>query len=136
MAPNLSIEADAIIRPVDGLAGYAGYSFGRWDDSFETTREPLGEVGVTGEDGTAVAEVMLPATESTTRPLEAQILMRLVDSNGRTVERSLRRAVLADTDRIGIRPQFANASGLAEAHPPASTSSPSRPRGIWSRGPA
>ena len=114
IAPNLSVEADAIIRPVDGLAGFAGYSFGRWDDSFETTREPLGEVGVTGEDGTVVAEVLLPSTESTTRPLEAQILMRLVDSNGRTVERSLRRPVLAQTDRIGIRPQFEDATGLAE----------------------
>ena len=43
-----------------------------------------------------------PTSQATTRPLEAQIILRLVDTNGRTVERSLTRPVLADVDRIGV----------------------------------
>src|SRR5690606_20557661 len=90
-APDLAIEADAIVRPVTTLQGFPGYTFGRLDDTIETTREPLGVVGTTDASGNAVAEVTLPEPLVTTRPLEAQILLRLVDSNGRTIERSISR---------------------------------------------
>lgn len=113
-APGLSIEADAIVRPRTTLPEFPGFTFGRLDDTIETTREPLGTVGVTDDDGNAVAEVTLPEGQATTRPLEAQVLLRLVDTSGRTVERSITRPVLADGDRIGIKPVFADATGLEE----------------------
>jgi hypothetical protein len=113
-APDLAVEADAIVRPLTTLESFPGYVFGRLDDTIETTREPLGVVGYTDESGNAVAEVTLPAPQVTTRPLEAQILLRLVDSNGRAIERSITRPVLATSDRIGIKPVFSDASGLAE----------------------
>ncbi|QDZ10793.1 alpha-2-macroglobulin family protein [Devosia ginsengisoli] len=113
-APNLAIEADAIIRPVMSLPDFPGYSFGRLDDTIETNREPLGVVGTTDETGHAVAEIVLPEPQSTTRPLQAQVLLRLVDTNGRSIERSISRPVLASGDRLGIKPVFSDASGLAE----------------------
>ncbi|SEP98831.1 hypothetical protein SAMN05428969_1426 [Devosia sp. YR412] len=113
-APGLNIEADAIISPTTTLADFPGYTFGRLDDTIETTREPLGVVGTTDESGNAVAEVTLPETQVTTRPLTAQLLLRLVDSNGRSIERSISRPVLADGNRIGIKPSFSDATGLAE----------------------
>lgn len=113
-APGLNIEADAIISPRTTLAAFPGYTFGRLDDTIETTREPLGVVGTTDEAGNAVAEISLPEPQVTTRPLEAQLLLRLVDTNGRTVERSISRPVLASGDRIGIKPAFSDASGLEE----------------------
>ncbi|KKB76748.1 hypothetical protein VW35_16905 [Devosia soli] len=113
-APGLSIEADAILRPRTTLPEFPGFTFGRTDDTVETTREPLGTVGVTDETGNAVAEINLPSAEVSTRPLEAQILLRLVDTNGRTIERSITRPVMAETTRLGIKPVFADASGLAE----------------------
>lgn len=42
------------------LADFPGYTFGRVDDTMETTREPLGVVGTTDAAGNAVAEVTLP----------------------------------------------------------------------------
>ncbi|MEO8684521.1 MAG: alpha-2-macroglobulin family protein, partial [Devosia sp.] len=113
-APNLSVEADALLRPVTGLDAYPGYTFGRLDDTIETSREPLGQVGVTDESGNVTADVTLPDPGQTTRPLVAQVIMRLVDTNGRTVERSLSRPVLADVDRIGVKPQFADGNGIAD----------------------
>ena len=113
-APDLAIEADAIIRPVTTLPGFAGYTFGRIDDSIETSREPLGVVGTTDASGNAVAEVTLPQSQVTTRPLEAQLLLRLVDTNGRTIERSITRPVLATSDRLGIKPVFADPTGITE----------------------
>jgi len=113
-APGLSVEADAILRPRTTLPEFPGFTFGRTDDTIETTREPLGTVGVTDDQGDTVAEVSLPAAAVTTRPLEAQILLRLVDTNGRTVERSITRPVLAENNRLGIKPVFSDASGLEE----------------------
>ncbi len=40
--------------------------------------------------------------------------MRLVDTNGRAVERSLTRPVMATVDRIGVKPRFDPDSGLAD----------------------
>jgi hypothetical protein len=113
-APDLAIEADAIVRPVTTLQGFSGYTFGRLDDTVETTREPLGVVGTTDASGNALAEITLPKPQVTTRPLEAQILLRLVDTNGRTIERSITRPVLATADRIGIKSAFGDPSGLTE----------------------
>jgi alpha-2-macroglobulin len=113
-APELAVQADVVLRPVGSLAAYPGYVFGRLDDPFQTYYEPLGTVGITDEAGNAVAEVTIPVPQATTRPLEAQLLLQLVDTNGRTVQRSLTRSVLADVDRIGIKPVFEAADGLEE----------------------
>ena len=96
------------------LPDFPGYSFGRLDDTISADRQPLGIVGTTDDQGLATAEVTLPEPMSSTKPLEATILMRLIDSNGRTIERSLSRPVLADVDRIGIKPRFSVDDGLAE----------------------
>ena len=113
-APGLSIEADAVLRPVTTLSKYPGYTFGRTDDTVQTDREPLGVVGTTDEQGNATAQVTLPEATETTRPLEADVILRLVDTNGRTIERSITRPVMADVDRIGIKPQFTDSNGLAD----------------------
>ncbi|HWA18745.1 MAG TPA: alpha-2-macroglobulin family protein [Devosia sp.] len=113
-APGLALEADAILSPTSTLDGYPGYTFGRTDDTMQTYREPLGVVGTTDEGGNAAVEVTLPQPQPTTRPLQAQIVMRLVDTNGRAIERSLTRPVLAESDRIGIKPTFSSIDGLPE----------------------
>ena len=113
-APDLAVEADAIVRPLSTLEAFPSYTFGRLDDTIETTREPLGVVGTTDASGNAVAEITLPAPQVTTKPLEAQVLLRLVDTNGRAIERSVTRPVLSTTDLLGIKPVFSDASGLAE----------------------
>ncbi|MBN9308195.1 alpha-2-macroglobulin, partial [Devosia sp.] len=113
-APDLGVEADVVLRPVGSLPGFPGYSFGRLDDPFQVSREPLGTVGTTDAEGNATAEVTVSLPQETTKPLEAQLIMRLVDSNGRAVERSLTRPVQATVDRIGVKPTFASADGLQQ----------------------
>jgi uncharacterized protein YfaS (alpha-2-macroglobulin family) len=113
-APDLAVEADVVLRASSTLAAHPGYTFGRLDDTFQTYYEPLGNVGRTDASGNAVAEVNISSPSATTRPLEAQMFFRLVDTNGRPVQRSLTRPVLAEVDRIGIRPRFEDAEGLGE----------------------
>lgn len=114
IAPGLNVEADVVLRATDRLTGFPEYVFGRVDDPFETYYEPLGTVAVTDDNGNAVAEIDIPYPGTTTRPLDAQLLLRLVDSNGRPVQRSLTRPVRAETDRIGIKPGFDTGDGIDE----------------------
>ncbi len=113
-APGLGLEADTIVRPTMSLRDFPGYSFGRFDDTISADRQPLGIVGTTDDQGKAIAEITLPQPQSSTKPLEATVLIRLIDTNGRTIERSLTRPVETGVDYIGIRPQFSLADGLAE----------------------
>jgi uncharacterized protein YfaS (alpha-2-macroglobulin family) len=113
-APDLNVEADAVLRPTSTLADHPGYTFGRDDDPFQTYYQPLGSVGFTDADGNLAAAVTVPSAGTTTKPLTAQIFVRLVDTNGRPVQRSLTRPVLADVDRIGIKPQFDQYAGIDE----------------------
>src|SRR5690606_7433304 len=113
-APGLGIEADALIRPIRGMAAFPGYTFGREDDSTESQFEPLGIVATTDDDGNAVAEIVLPETQATTKPLEARVNLRLVDTNGRTIQRSVVRPVVADGDRIGVKPRFDDGANLGQ----------------------
>lgn len=106
VAPDLEIEADAILRPQSFLSDYPGYVFGREDDTTQPDRVPLGVVATTDETGHAVAEIDLPTPRASTRPLSAEIILRLVDTNGRPVQRSLSRPVMASGNRIGVRPAF------------------------------
>ena len=71
-------------------------------------------MGFTDADGNLEAELTIPSAGATTRPLTAQVFVRLVDTNGRPVQRSLTRPVLADVDRIGIKPRFDEYAGLDE----------------------
>ncbi|HVY51726.1 MAG TPA: alpha-2-macroglobulin family protein [Devosia sp.] len=113
-APGLDIEADSLVSGTRTIDGWPGYEFGRTDDTFTSDFEPLGVVGTTDDNGNATAEVTIPEPSATTKPLTAQLTLRLVDSNGRTVTRSLTRPVQTDGNRIGIKPQFSDAAGLAQ----------------------
>ena len=113
-APDLSIEADSTLRPTSTLDAFPGYTFGRADDTAQADQQSLGVVGTTDEKGEATAEVTLPDPPATSRPLEATVLLRLVDTNGRTVEHSFTRPVLAAGDRIGIKAAFDAAGGLPD----------------------
>lgn len=113
-APGLSVEADTVVKPVSTLSSQPGYFFGRTDDAFETDRQSLGVVGTTDELGNATAEIVVPEPGTTTRLLEAQVLLNLIDSNGRPVQRSFTRTLVSDGDRIGIKPAFADAAGLQQ----------------------
>ncbi len=105
-APGLTVDGDITINPVDTLAGYPGYVFGRDDDTVEGSREPLGATAATDDDGNATLDVALPDLPDTTRPLSADLIVRVTDTDGRAVEKTLTRPVLATVSAIGVKPSF------------------------------
>ncbi|HMN85894.1 MAG TPA: alpha-2-macroglobulin family protein [Bauldia sp.] len=106
VAPELSIDGDLDIKPVTTLAAFPGFTFGLSDDTAESVREPIDFAEQTDAEGKATLSVALPQVPATTRPLEARIIVRISDTNGRAVERTLTLPVKPATAAIGIKPQF------------------------------
>ena len=106
-AAGLAIEGDIVVKPsIKEAAGFAGYTFGRADDQISPIRKSLDQLPVTGADGKADVAVDLPTLPKTSRPLEADITLKLRESGGRTIERTIALPVDMQTARIGIKPLF------------------------------
>ncbi len=106
-APDLPIEGDLDIKATDSLAAFPGYTFGLKDDSVEPSRQPLEIDATTDADGKANFDVSLPELPVTTHPLQAGLVIRVADTNGRAVERTLTRPIQPTAPMIGVKPLFA-----------------------------
>ena len=68
---------------------FPGYSFGLEDDTVEPSREPLEIDAATDADGKASFDVDLPRTAGDHPALAPDMIIRVADTNGRAVERTL-----------------------------------------------
>ena len=105
-APDLAVEAEVTLRPSETLTGHSGYRFGLSEESVGPTREPLAVGAVTDADGKAGFDLALPVPEVSTHPFTADLVVRLADTNGRAVERTLTRPVRPAASLIGVKPLF------------------------------
>jgi uncharacterized protein YfaS (alpha-2-macroglobulin family) len=113
-AAELELEGEVVIRAAEARTGFAGYRFGSADDDDQsTTRQPLEDLPATDAAGKARFAVALDKLPQTSRPLEAQIIVRLAEAGGRAVERKLTLPVTPAAAQIGVKPLFAGRS-LAE----------------------
>ncbi len=108
-AANLAVEGEVIVRPAKaGLAAYPGFQFGLADEKTATVREALEGLSETAADGTSTVQVKLPKLEKTARPLEADVIVKLREASGRTIERRVTLPVELGDARIGIKAGFAD----------------------------
>ncbi|MGH1419447.1 MAG: alpha-2-macroglobulin family protein [Hyphomicrobiaceae bacterium] len=105
-AAGLAIEGDVIVKPASGLDGYKDFQFGLANEYVTPVRESLQTLPRTGANGKASISVRLPAIPKTAKPLRADVLIRLRESGGRTIERRISLPVATGQRRIGIRPLF------------------------------
>ncbi|NDR57659.1 alpha-2-macroglobulin family protein [Aliiruegeria sabulilitoris] len=102
---DLPVEGEVRLSATDMIEGFPGYSFGRYDDPFEPHMAAL-EATRTGANGVAILRVAFPDIPETTRPLEAQVSVRVSEGSGRPVERQMTRPVAPTGPLIGLRPLF------------------------------
>ncbi len=106
-AAGLELEGEIIVKGSDkDVAGYAGYTFGASDEFVNPVRQPLEAGLVMDKDGKAAIPVILPPVPKTARPLDADLLIRLREAGGRTIERKITLPVASLEPRIGIKPLF------------------------------
>ncbi|MBS0247720.1 MAG: alpha-2-macroglobulin family protein [Proteobacteria bacterium] len=112
-ASNLELSGSVSIDAAKERAGFPGYRFGLYDDEVTATRQEFSDLPTTDETGKATFPVALDDVPQTTRPLEANIAISMVESGGRAVERKLTLPIAADGPMIGVKPAF-NGTSLAD----------------------
>lgn len=115
-ADGLVLEGEIIVREAKSVnAELAGYKFGMADETVQPVRENLADLTATDSSGKAKILVGLPKVMKTAKPLSADLLVRLRETSGRTIERKISVPVDLGLERIGIKPLFDNGVGDGEA---------------------
>jgi alpha-2-macroglobulin len=109
-ASNLDLSGEVTILAARELAGFPGYSFGLSDEDITAVRQELDDLPSTDGSGKATFPVKLDVSTASTRPLDAQITVRMSESGGRAVERKLTLPVTPDMAMLGIKPMFSGRS--------------------------
>jgi uncharacterized protein YfaS (alpha-2-macroglobulin family) len=111
-AASLDLEGEVKIAPASGRPGFAGFTFGVGNDDEEAKaiQQPLESLPQTDEKGKAKFTVALDKLPDTTRPIEARVTVRLVESGGRAVERTLNVPIVPNSTMIGVKPLFSGRS--------------------------
>ncbi len=106
-AADLAVEGEVIVRASKkDVAAFPGFKFGHSDERIDPVREPLSNVPRTDAKGLAELPIKLPKIKRTARPLEARVIVRMLEPGGRAIERSIKMPVAATVKRIGIKPGF------------------------------
>ncbi len=106
-ATGLGLEGEIALKPTRENAVFPGYQFGLADEEeTETVRIPLDALGETDEEGKATFDADVAELPSTTKLINADIVVRMHETGGRAIERNLSLPVKADGPRIGIKPEF------------------------------
>ena len=106
-ASGLDVTGAIRLQVVEGaeLAGFPGYVAGLADDDFTTIENQFSDKVQTDDKGHADLSVELPEGSST-RPLQAKLIVDVGEPGGRTVERTLVLPVRAKGVTIGVKKDF------------------------------
>ncbi|MGH6799066.1 MAG: alpha-2-macroglobulin family protein, partial [Roseiarcus sp.] len=106
-ASGLDVTGAIRLQAVDGaaLAGFPGYVGGLADDDFTAVENQFADKVQTDDKGHADLSVELPEGSST-RPLQAKLIVDVGEPGGRTVERTVTLPVRAKSVMVGIRQEF------------------------------
>ncbi|MER8480361.1 alpha-2-macroglobulin family protein [Mesorhizobium sp. M1163] len=106
-AAGLALEGELTLSTARDWDRFKGYSFGLADEqSAEPTVTPFTGLPVVGEDGKATFPVSVDQLPSTTKLVDAKITVRMRETGGRAIERSLNIGIRPQGHMIGIRPDF------------------------------
>ncbi|HEX6831124.1 MAG TPA: alpha-2-macroglobulin [Methyloceanibacter sp.] len=110
-ASGLTLDGEINIAKVTELPGFAGYVFGLDDDSDadqddESDTIPLADLPETNSAGKASFTATLDKVPASTRPLQAEIVVRMAEAGGRAVERKLTLPITPSAPMIGVKPLF------------------------------
>ncbi len=113
-AAGLDLEGEVTIAKATERPGFAGYSFGLDEASDEeepgTESIPLADLPETDAAGKASFTVALDQVPSSTKPLEANVVVRLAEPGGRAIERKLTLPIVPSAPMIGVKPLFTGKS--------------------------
>ncbi len=107
-AAGLALEGDLRLKTARSLEAHPGFEFGLADEEETGSEVELGALPKLDADGKAIIDIELGTLPATTRPLVADLAVRLREGGGRAVERTAQMPVRAPGTMIGIKPEFEN----------------------------
>jgi alpha-2-macroglobulin len=106
-AAQLGLEGEINISARDkGPAGFEAWQFGLEDEHFAPQRKAMEALPSTDNNGHAEVKAELPALSQTTKPLKADVILRLREPSGRVLVEATSFDVRPAKPFIGIKPQF------------------------------
>jgi len=115
-AAGLDLEGEIHIVKAAERPGFAGYVFGLDEDDSENDSQheadtiPLTDLPETDAAGKAIFTATLDKVPASTRPLEAEIVVRMAEPGGRAIERKLTLPVTPSAPMIGVKALFTGKS--------------------------
>ena len=80
------------------------------DEEVAASRQPLTDLPATDANGKARFKVNALKVPASTRPIEAQVVVRMAEAGGRAIERRLVLPVVPTTNMVGVKPLFSGRS--------------------------
>jgi uncharacterized protein YfaS (alpha-2-macroglobulin family) len=105
-ASNLGLEGEISISASRELAGFPGYLAGLEDEKFTTVRKELDGLPQTDGTGAASLSIALPDLPQTTKPLNADVTVRLREPSGRALAGHIAMKVNTGKSFVGVKPLF------------------------------
>ncbi|QDY99405.1 hypothetical protein FQ775_02895 [Nitratireductor mangrovi] len=106
-AAGLALEGQMVISRTREWERFPGYVFGLEDEEdVEDVRIDLSDLPRTGDDGQASFPVEVTRLPSTTQLLVSDISVRMVETGGRAVERSVDLGIRSQTNALGLKAEF------------------------------
>jgi uncharacterized protein YfaS (alpha-2-macroglobulin family) len=104
---GLDVTGSTILRSAaaSAIPGFAGYETGVTDEAFESVQNDIEGGATTDDAGKARISAALDAAEIN-RPLEAEITIRVAESGGRAVARSVTLPIVPKGAAIGVKKLF------------------------------
>ncbi|HEX2216179.1 MAG TPA: alpha-2-macroglobulin [Xanthobacteraceae bacterium] len=109
-AAGLELEGEMVVTPARSRPTFPGYQFGLADEEVTAERQPVEDLPETDDEGKASFTVSAGKLPASTRPLEAQVIVRMAEPGGRAVERSLTLPIVPSAPMIGVKPLFSGRS--------------------------
>ena len=106
-ATDLEVSGEVIVQKADkpSLAALEGYKVGIEDETVEASTQEIEAKGITDAKGKALMEVAIPQVVSSL-PLQTKITLRLGESGGRAVSRSVVLPITPKNVQVGVKPLF------------------------------
>ncbi|HSP24464.1 MAG TPA: MG2 domain-containing protein, partial [Saliniramus sp.] len=113
---GLEVTGEISVTPAteSGIRGLENYEVGLQDEHVESFTAEVEETTVTDSEGRALFSAAIPAIAAL-RPLQARIAVRVAETGGRAIERSVTLPILPDGPVIGIRKTFTELADGANA---------------------
>ncbi|MET2825974.1 alpha-2-macroglobulin family protein [Mesorhizobium shangrilense] len=106
-AAGLALEGELTLSTARNWDRFKGYVFGLADEqSAQPSVTPFTDLPVVGDNGKATFPVSVDQMPSTTKLVNAKVTVRMRETGGRAVERSLNIGIRPQGHMVGIRPDF------------------------------